>query len=117
MHIINSDTLKIKYSLFFILLFSMSCSDMEKLTIGLMDPGAEKITIEKLKSENIWYEAEKDGRYTFLASDIDLIIEIHKNSTEQIIPLGRSVSYGDELHEIVIRIVRSGKNTILSQSI
>lgn len=89
--------------IFFNLLFSVSCSDREKVTVGLADRGAEKITIEKLKSENIWYESEKDGRYTFLASDIDQIIEIHKNSTEQIIPSGRSISYGDELHEIVIR--------------
>ena len=90
-------------------MFLAACSDEKKVTIGLHDSEAAKNTLRQLESEDIWYKSESEGRFTFIASDLNRVVEIHKSSTEQIIPFDRSASFGDELHNIVIRNLRNEK--------
>ena len=94
----------------FILILSLlilSCSSEETVSLGFSAPESEKITIERLKKENIWFKRKADGRYEFLASDIPRIRVIYGEATSQIIPFGRSAHYGPEMHSIMVKLLNS----------
>ena len=96
-----------KKIIFIITFFLFGCSNEETITFGFESSVAADIAIEMIEKESIWYKKKSNGKYEFIKNDLPRIQAIYGDATNQIIPFGRSSSYGPKMFNLMVARLKS----------
>jgi len=88
-----------------IFLLLVACSE-DTITTSFGDPELERRAIPALEKAGLWYRQKSDGRFEFKNKDVRAVEALIGSVAQQVLPFDRSVSYGPEMEEIMVRLLK-----------
>ncbi|MCP4098076.1 MAG: hypothetical protein GY748_17735 [Planctomycetaceae bacterium] len=98
---------KMKLVAILILITLFGCSAEETIAIHLDGAEINEQAPLAFKQKGIWFRHLEDGRFEFKKSDFNKVQAVMFEIREAIIPFGKSMSYGAEMEEIVLKKLKT----------